>query len=61
MEDGQIGATGYAGGNGTRERTEVRDEVREKGEMQNVSRRGERLGLSLCAVPSPRRMWGSFD
>ena len=29
--------------------------------MRNVYRRGERLGLSLCAVPSPRRMWGSFD
>ena len=33
----------------------------EKGEMQNIYRRGERLGLSLCAVPSPRRIWGSFD
>ena len=52
---------GYAGGNRTRERTEVRDEVRGKGEMWNISRRGERLGLSLCAVPSPRRIWGSFD
>ena len=40
---------------------EVRNEVRKKGEMRNVYRRGERLGLSLCAVPSPRRMWGSFD
>ena len=60
-EDGRIGATGYAGENGTRERTEVRDEVRGKGEMRNVSRRGERLGLSLCAVPSPRRIWGSFN
>ena len=29
--------------------------------MRNIYRRGERLGLSLCAVPSPRRMWGSFD
>ena len=36
-------------------------EVRGKGEMRNISRRGERLGLSLCAVPSPRRIWGSFD
>ena len=33
----------------------------ERGEMRNVYCRGERLGLSLCAVPSPRRMWGSFD
>ena len=40
---------------------EVRNEVRKKGEMRNIYRRGERLGLSLCAVPSPRRMWGSFD
>ena len=40
---------------------EVRNEVRKKGEMRNVYRRGERFGLSLCAVPSPRRMWGSFD
>ena len=40
---------------------EVRNEVRKKGEMRNVYRRGERLGLSLCAVPSPHRMWGSFD
>ena len=39
---------------------EVRNEVRKKGEMRNIYRRGERLGLSLCAVPSPRRMWGSF-
>ena len=35
--------------------------MREKGEMRNVYCRGERLGLSLCAVPLPRRMWGSFD
>ena len=48
MEDGQIGATEYAGGNGTRKR----------GGMRNVYCRGERLGLSLCAVPSPRGMWG---
>ena len=27
-------------------------------EKRNVQRRGERLGLSLCAVPSPRGMWG---
>ena len=60
-EDGRIGATRYAGGNGTRERTEVWNEVRKKGEMRNISRRGERLGPSLSAVPSPRRMWGSFD
>ena len=33
----------------------------EKGEMRNIYHRGERLGLSLCAVPSPRRIWGSFD
>ena len=33
----------------------------EKGEMRNVYHRGERLGLSVCAVPSPRRIWGSFD
>ena len=33
----------------------------ERGEMRNICRRGERLGLSLCAVPSPRRIWGSFD
>ena len=33
----------------------------EKGEMRKVYRRGERLGLSLCAVPSPRRIWGSFN
>ena len=52
---------GYAGGNRTWERTEVRDEVRGKGEMRNISCRGERLGLSVCAVPSPRRIWGSFD
>ena len=39
----------------------VRNKVRKKGEMQNIYRRGERLDLSLCAVPSPRRMWGSFD
>ena len=25
----------------------------ERGEMRNIYRRGERLGLSLCAVPSP--------
>ena len=42
-------------------RAEVRNEVRKRGEMQNIYRRGERLGLSLCAVPSPRRMGGSFD
>ena len=29
---------------------EVRNEVRKKGEMRNVYRRGERLGLSLCAA-----------
>ena len=40
---------------------EVRNEVRKKGEVRNIYRRGERLGLSLCAVPSPRRIWGSFD
>ena len=40
---------------------EVQNEVRKKGEMRNVYRRGERLSLSLCAVPSPRRMWGSFN
>ena len=40
---------------------EVRDEMRKRGEMRNIYRRGERLGLSLCAVPLPRRMWGSFD
>ena len=28
----------------------------ERGEMRNIYRRGERLGLSLCAVPSPRRI-----
>ena len=39
---------------------EVRNEVRKKGEVRNIYRRGERLGLSLCAVPSPRRMWGVF-
>ena len=31
-----------------------RNEERE--EMRNVYRRGERLGLSLCAVPSPHRI-----
>ena len=40
---------------------EVRNEVRKKEEVRNIYRRGERLGLSLCAVPSPHRMWGSFD
>ena len=40
---------------------EVQNEVRKKGEMRDVYSRGERLGLSLCAVPSPRRMWGSFN
>ena len=30
-------------------------------EMRNVQCRGERLGLSLCAVPSPCGMWGSFN
>ena len=49
--DGRIGATEYAGGNGTRKRG---------GDAERITR-GERLGLSLCAVPSPRRMWGSFD
>ena len=39
---------------------EVRNEVRKQGEMRNVQRRGERLGLSLCAVPSPHRIWGVF-
>ena len=39
----------------------VRNEVRRKGEMRNIYRRGERLGLSLCAVPSPRGIWGSFN
>ena len=51
MEDGRngrIGATRYAGGNGTRKEAGKR----------NVYRRGERLGLSLCAVPSPRGIWG---
>ena len=46
--NGRIGATRYAGGNGTRKEAEKR----------NVYRRGERLGLSLCAVPSPCGMWG---
>ena len=46
--DGRIGATKYAGGNGAQKEAEER----------NVSRRSERLGLSLCAVPSPRGMWG---
>ena len=49
-------------GTGHGKGVEVQNEVRKKGEMRNiVYRRGERLGLSLCAVPSPRRMWGSFD
>ena len=39
----------------------VQNEVRKKGEVWNIYRRGERLGLSLCAVPLPRGIWGSFD
>ena len=45
----------------TERRREVRNEVRKREEMRNIYCRGERLGLSLCAVPSPRRIWGSFD
>ena len=30
----------------------------ERGEMRNICRRGEGLGLSLCAVPSPCRIRG---
>ena len=48
-------------GTGHGKGAEVRNEVRKKGEMRNIYCRGERLGLSLCAVPSPRRMCGSFD
>ena len=51
----------YAGGNGTRKRGGSAERSEENGEMRNVYRRGERLGLSLCAVPSPRGIWGSFD
>ena len=36
-------------------------EHRKEAEMRNVWCRGERLGLSLCAVSSPRGMWGSFN
>ena len=38
----------------------VRNEVRKEGAMRNVSCRGERLGLSLCAVPSFNRTVVSF-
>ena len=47
--------TGHGKGAESAERSE------EKGEMRNIYRRGERLGLSLCAVPSPHRIWGSFN
>ena len=40
---------------------ESAEQSEEKGEMRNVCRRSERLGLSLCAVPSPRGIWGSFN
>ena len=65
MEDGRIGATEYAGWNGTRNTlegtghgkgAENAERNEERGEMRNIYRRGERLGLSLCAVPSPRRI-----
>ena len=42
--------TGHGKGAESAERNE------ERGEMRNVYRRGERLGLSLYAVPLPRRI-----
>ena len=56
-EDRRIGATEYAGGNGTQKKgAESAERNEERGEMWNIYRRGERLGLSLCAVPLPRRI-----
>ena len=43
-------------GTGHRKGAESAERNEERGEMRNVYRRGERLGLSLCAVPSPRRI-----
>ena len=35
-----------------------RERNTERGGKAERIMQGERLGLSLCAVPSPRRMWG---
>ena len=48
-------------GTGHGKEVESAERNEERGEMRKIYRRGERLGLSLCAVPSPRRIWGSFD